>query len=218
VGGSGVVDWVSYWLAGEQVVHPPVPHTGSLFDLLEALFVDPTDDFFSDRKEDAKLIVAAQQDGAAFGALYSKYYHRIFHYFYERVLKQRGVAEDLAQETFLRAFRHVTFFEHKNASYYTYLLRIAHNVLVNFYRKKQVVSFDEQVHDIPAPEVHESMWSHEVVWRAVRSFSPIEQTIFTLRYQEELSIKEIADMLDKTENAIKLHLSRARKKLRDILS
>ncbi|PIT86329.1 MAG: RNA polymerase subunit sigma-24, partial [Candidatus Magasanikbacteria bacterium CG10_big_fil_rev_8_21_14_0_10_43_6] len=73
--------------------------------------------------------VAAQQDGAAFGALYSKYYHRIFHYFYERVLKQRGVAEDLAQETFLRAFRHVTFFEHKNASYYTYLLRIAHNVL-----------------------------------------------------------------------------------------
>jgi RNA polymerase sigma-70 factor, ECF subfamily len=215
--GSGALDWVSYWMAGENTQETMPTDEGSLYDMLEAHFVAPTDALFFERKQDYDLIVEAQADGAAFSVLYKKYNRRIFYYFLKRVGGSAGSAEDLTQETFMRAFRHLKFFKHKNASYYTYLLRIAHNLLVNFYRKKQAVPFDPTAQDIPAPSKHESFWNMEVLWRAVGSLSQIEQTVLNMKYKEELSIKEVAALLGKTENAIKLHLSRARKKLRVLL-
>lgn len=217
VSGSGAVDWVSYWLAGETHTLSCEDMHGSFSEILDNCFVAPTREQFADRYKDKTLIEQAKANPTLFGDIYEKYYQRIFHYFLGRVYT-RSLAEDLAQETFIRAFRHLQFFRHTNASYYTYLLRISHNLLVNVYRKKTVEHLDKDAQEkIQAPEIHEKLWGKEIVWKAVGRLSTIEARVLTLMYKEGCSIKEIATMLDKTDNAVKLHVSRARKKLKYLL-
>ncbi len=166
---------------------------------------------------DAALVAAAKNNPEAFGLLYEKYSERVFNFFYFHVNFRRDVAEDLRQETFLKAFTKISQFEftHNTASYLTYLLTIAHNALVNYYRDcDKTVSLDEQ------PELAESVTTTieahldlDVIKKAIHELPLYEKEVFLLRYEIQLSITEIAQAIQKTENAVKLMLSRVRKKL-----
>lgn len=170
-----------------------------------------------DLSSDASLIEQAKNNPEAFGLLYEKYSERVFLYFYFHVNFRRDAAEDLRQETFLKAFVKLpqfSFTQH-SSSYLTYLLTIAHNLLVNYYRDFQkVLSIDEQ------PELAEAVTTSmegnldfEVIKKVVQELPLYEKEIFLLRYEIQLSITEIAQAIQKTENAVKLMLSRARKRL-----
>jgi len=165
-------------------------------------------------QEDIILIEKAKQEPAEYEALYKKYVQKIFNYFWYRVGHQVQVAEDLTQETFLRAFRSLPNFHLRSYSYYSYLLTIAHNVLVNYYRKPQPIPL-ESVGEVPQEIIQEINKKETAVslWRAIQQLSQTEKDILLLRYQKDLSIKEIARIVGKSENAVKLVLSRVRKKL-----
>lgn len=151
---------------------------------------------------------------ASFGFIYRSYANKLYNYFLYRVGYRKAVAEDLVQETFVRAYEKFPNYEDRGFSYLTYLMKIAHNLLVNYYRMRQPVPLDK-VTDIPVHvfnEVEKKMEA-EQVWKAVDNLSPNEQDVVYMKYQDEMSVHEISEVVDKSENAVKLLLSRARKKL-----
>lgn len=168
--------------------------------------------------DDRELIEQAKAHPDHFEPLYTKYMGRIYTYFWFRVGFQKELAEDCMQETFLRAFKHIADFHERGVSYFSYLLTIAHNLLVNYYRQ------NEHTKTVPLDEVDEAVFDSlndenarradaSVLWGAIATLSEGEREILTLRYQKDLPIKEIAAAVGKSENAVKLIISRAKRKL-----
>jgi RNA polymerase sigma-70 factor (ECF subfamily) len=143
----------------------------------------------------------------------------VYNYFWYRTGHQKDIAEDLMQETFFRAFKHLDHFQTRGYSYLTYLLTIAHNILVNYYRSHQLIPLSQIGDDIEIPvpaeitDTLERKMEAERLWKAVQSLSQTERDAVLMRYQDEKPIKDISQIMGKSENAIKLILSRARKKL-----
>jgi RNA polymerase sigma-70 factor (ECF subfamily) len=167
-------------------------------------------------KEDIILIKRAKKDPSQYEALYKKYAQKLFNYFWYRVGHQKDVAEDLMQKTFIKAYEHLPKFNLRAYSYYSYLLTIAHNLLINHYRNPQTISL-ESVGDIPDEVTQDQILSRReamgLLWRAIQQLPEKDKDIILLRYQKELPIKDIARIVGKSENAVKLTLSRTRKNL-----
>lgn len=167
-------------------------------------------------REDIQLIKEAKKNPAAYEALYKKYANRLFNYFWYRLGHQKDIAEDLLQETFMRAYQKLPHFYLRSYSYYSYLLSIAHNVIVDYYRQPKFISLDS-VNDVPDEvtqyQKFDQQRNAELLWRAIQQLPTNEKNILLLRYKNNLSIKEIARIIGKSENAVKISLTRIRKKL-----
>lgn len=164
--------------------------------------------------EDRALVKAAQAESERFDVLYRKYFQNIYNYFWYRVSHDADVAEDLTQDTFLRAFQALPRYQDVGSSYAAYLLRIAHNVLVNHYRSQRSIPTDmlDMMPDAIIPDV-EDRDRLERLWWAIQDLRPMERDIIYLHYRRGYKLREIAEITGKTENAVKLQLSRARKRL-----
>lgn len=207
-----VLEW-----SGRTGIHIPTQNEiVSLTDILHELFVVPTQTRYRNRSEDSELITLSQKKNDAFGELYLKYKKEIYNYFLKHLPWQKNLAEDFTQETFLKAFSHLANFVPRNASYSTYLLRIAHNVLVNHYRSKIMLPLDEQ--KTLTQTKHDQWVSHYTLKMVLKQLPQSDQDILGLMYDQQYSIREIAEKLQKSENAVKLQVSRARKKLRELLN
>ena len=164
--------------------------------------------------EDQLLIERAKVQGESFGELYRKYSRRVYYYFWYRVGCRQDVAEDLMQETFIRAFRHLGRFEPRNAPYISFLLTVAHNLLVDYYRKPKTLSL-ELAEDIPIEIMGdlENASDAALLKQAIGELPQKEKDVVTMKYQDGLSVREIATVMKKSENAVRLILCRTRKKL-----
>ena len=166
---------------------------------------------------DVDIIKRAKANSQIFEELYRRYADKVYNYFWYRTGHQKDVAEDLMQETFYRAFKHLSRFQIRGYSYLTYLLTIAHNILANYYRSKKMIPMSELGDDFDVPaEITDSLERKieaEALWRAIQDLSPTERDAILMRYQKEMPIKDISRVMARTENAVKLILSRARKKL-----
>ncbi|KAA0207015.1 sigma-70 family RNA polymerase sigma factor [Candidatus Uhrbacteria bacterium] len=186
-----------------------VMHRAGLLELIDRTLVEPMRLRFHARTEDAALIANAQREREAFGVIVAKY-QGVLRRFFRYRLSDPERAEDLVQETFERAFRALPGFESRNASYQTYLLRIAQNLVVSEYRR----------HDSPiiteAPV--ERAWvgrleARDELDRAMEMLDERDRDVIRLYYREGYSVREIASLWETSENAIKLRLSRARRRL-----
>jgi RNA polymerase sigma-70 factor, ECF subfamily len=166
-------------------------------------------------KKDSELISNAQKDKEQFEVIYKRYIDQIYNYFWYRVGHDQDVAEDLAQETFVRAYKALSRYKVTEKSYLSYLLTIAHNLLVNYYRSPKPISIEATGVDVPKEIWSDIETSDNVrsLWRAIQQLPSNEQDILYLKYQSDLKVSEIAKIVGKSENAVKLTLSRARKKL-----
>lgn len=165
-------------------------------------------------EEDQKLVEDAQAQSAAFGAIYKKYQRAVFRFFWYR-LHDVELAADFAQDTFLRAFRSLKYFQVRGYSYLTFLLRIARNVMIDHFRKTPTVPLEqaERLVDPKSAKMETQADIHRL-WDHAQSLSEPDRTVLELFYRQQRSIQEIADQLDRSPNAVKLQLSRARQKLR----
>lgn len=166
--------------------------------------------------EDIQLVALAKENPKEYEKLYTKYSDKVFNYFWYRTGHDKMLSEDLMQETFLRGFQHLSRFQNREYSYLTYLITIAHNVLVDHYRKPKSVPF-EAIEDIPyeVTEDIEKKSDAEALWRAVQDLPRSNLDKLLMYYQQDMSIKDIATATGTTENAVKLSLSRTKKKLRE---
>lgn len=173
----------------------------------------------SNQEDDAVLVKSAQDNPERFDILYKKYRDKIFSYFFYRVGRNCDTAEELTQETFLRAFKAFSHFTIQNCSYLTYLLRIAHNLLVNHYRSSKLVLL-ENINDLRTTTMDEQIEAKveaEKVWKGIdNNLTKAERKAMYLKYRKDWAVKEIAQTMQRSTNAVKLLLSHARKKIRTI--
>lgn len=189
----------------------------SLAAVFEEMFVIPMRERLRPRNDDATLIYEAKKNRAAFEELYAKYQKQIYEYLYHRLSRDRALAEDLTQETFVKAFSHLDSFESSNASYLTYLRRIAHNLFVDYLRKYSAAPSEPMCVEasfLSSEMDMTTMYEGMLLERSMDVLSGTEEMIIRMKYLDQLSVREIASELGKTENAVKLHLSRGREKLR----
>ena len=170
-------------------------------------------------QEDLILIDKARSNKEDFGLIYAKYRGAVFAYLLKRVDHNKEIADDLAEETFLHALEGLPHFAPTGKSYLSYLLTIAHNILLNYYRTKKPVALNEygsiitsgsEEEVLDRAEIHQEA---EAVISAIHKLDHAGEQLLSLRYENGLSIKGIAKIIHKTPNAVKLALSRYRKKI-----
>ncbi|MCK4268477.1 MAG: sigma-70 family RNA polymerase sigma factor, partial [Actinomycetia bacterium] len=87
---------------------------------------------------------AKKHDIAALSQIYEEFFDRIYRYILIRV-RNKEAAEDLAGQTFLRMLERISDFNWKGAGFKSWLFRIAHNLVIDLFRNRQTISFDETV-------------------------------------------------------------------------
>jgi RNA polymerase sigma-70 factor, ECF subfamily len=183
---------------------------------------------------DDATLVAQTREGAprAFSELVKRYESKVFR-LAQHVTQNREDAEDVLQETFLKAYEHLDQFR-GDSKFYTWIVRIAVNqALMKLRRRKsdKAVSLDETidtgedniVREIAAwGEDPEQQFSREelgeILDSAVQSLEPLYRSVFVLRDIEDLSTEETAEALDLSVPAVKSRLLRARLQLREKLT
>jgi RNA polymerase sigma-70 factor (ECF subfamily) len=176
--------------------------------------------------QERALIEEAKHDAEAFGKLYQQYVRRIYNYLYRHTGNQTE-AEDLTSRTFYRALRGIHGYKDKGGSFQAWLFRIAHNLVVNWYRdqsRHQVVSLevtsDHAGQAVHRDEPHEKIVRterQELVARLIDQLPEIRKTLLILKFVEKMSNEEIAKVLGKTEGAIKSLYHRTLLDLRETL-
>lgn len=216
------VDGAQFYMAvenayGQKALAMPLEQLLEVEDVVLSVLPKQYAEVQASRKSDAQLLLQAKHSEELFGQLFEKYQPQVLQYFVRRI-SSRAVAEELCQDVFVKAFSCLQQYEVRNANYLTYLLRVAHNHLVNYYRGQRVhVSCDEcdDIIDSSNMKVEQDKMD---VHRHLSELSEIEQRIIRMKYVEGYKSKEIAVMIGKTENAVKLHLSRGRKKIKLLMT
>lgn len=174
-------------------------------------------------KDEQELVKRAKGGEAeAFGLLYDYYLPKIYRFVLIKV-SHREEAEDLTHQTFLKAWQNIDQYDFRGHSFGSWLYRIARNAVIDRHRKNTpVFSLDDLTFDIPArdrspEELTEARIESEVILEAIRELKEIEQEVLLMRFVEELNTKEVAQIVKKTEGAVKLIQHRALKNLAKIL-
>jgi RNA polymerase sigma-70 factor (ECF subfamily) len=157
--------------------------------------------------DEESLIRQAQEDPAAFGVLYERYVEQIYSYIYYRT-NDRQEAEDLTSRTFHRALRYLPRYELRGAPFSSWLYRIAHNLVANWYRdrsQRQMIPLDElALHsDSYLPRWEAEDEEQEALLAAIRRLPADRQELLILKLSQGLSNAEIGQIMGRSEGAIK---------------
>jgi RNA polymerase sigma-70 factor, ECF subfamily len=166
-------------------------------------------------------VLAAQTDRAAFATLYRRYLDRVYGYaFYQ--LGDHHDAEDATERIFMAALGAIPSFRDEGSTFRAWLFRIAHNTIANAHRTR-ARRRDEPLPDWfertspdadPARLVAMADEMHEVR-HAIERMPDDRRQVILLKFVDELSTAEIADVLDRTPGAVRVLLHRS---LRDLAS
>lgn len=184
-------------------------------------------------KPESVLVTEAKAGNyEAFEELVNRYERKIFRLGL-RLTGNNEDAEDVLQETFLKAYEHLPDFR-QDSRFYTWLVRIAVNEGLMRLRKlrsdkseplEDMVSDDGQVTPRefrdwkPNPEqTMQQKEMEDLLLKSAQTLPPSLRTVFLLRDMEELSTEETANLLNLTTGAVKARLFRARMQLREELS
>ena len=178
---------------------------------------------FSEATEDELLAGAMQYNNAALGELYDRYEAKIYSYIFRRIGDQ-ALAEDLTAQVFLKMLESIRDQKAWHSSFSGWLYRIAHNLVIDHYRRRDrqsTVELDDatpQASDTDDPiataELHIDA---ERLRAAIRRLTDDQAEVVSLRFLEGYSISEVAEMTGRTEGAIKALQYRAVSTLRSLL-
>lgn len=158
--------------------------------------------------------VRVSDDRQAFGELVLRHQSAVRHFLRHLTQGDVSLADDLAQETFVQAYRGLDRFRGQ-ARFPTWLLGIAHNFWRNARRRQRDhVTLTDATAELSEPSnVGNSDLRHDLSI-ALRELSPDEQLAIHLAFQQGQSHSEIAELLAWPLGTVKTHLARAKEKLR----
>ena len=128
-------------------------------------------------------------------------------------------AEDVASETFLAAYQGIGKYTGR-AKLSTWLWKITYNKAISYIRQKirrQKLQEKLQKQYADAQKEESSGVSTEIVWDAVKKLPQDQAMAIVLYYRQEKSVKEIASIMKKGQNTVKVYLFRGREKLKELL-
>ncbi|MCA9385596.1 RNA polymerase sigma factor [Candidatus Dojkabacteria bacterium] len=173
-----------------------------------------------DVKREKLLIEQAKESLEAFDELYEYYFPKIYGYIFNRT-RNRQLTEDVTSETFLKAMKKIDSFVDKGYPFGPWLYRIAHNTLIDAFRKASYDripdSFDSTSEYSTDGDILENE-EQELIVQAVQQLPEQYQEILSLRYFQELENEEIAVILKTSSKNVALKMHRALKALKELLS
>jgi len=151
---------------------------------------------------------AIKGDGEAFAQLYEEHFDRIYRYVYLKVGNQ-AEAEDLTQEVFVKALEAIGSYKWRDLPFASWLFRIAHNQVVDYFRKQgkvEKVALEDDITLVsgsnPALMAERELEIEEVI-NSVKKLSPAQRDVISLRFGAGLSVAEVAKVLEKSMGTVK---------------
>ncbi len=173
-------------------------------------------------KSDEELMIMFGKRGrqSAFAELYCRHKDALYRYFVRQLdAGQNEQAEELYQETWQRIIeKRATYLP--TAKFTTWLYRIAHNLLIDNYRKKTVQAvYSEQYSELESSEYSDSeQREKEAIKHCVSKLPMHQREVFMLRYESDFNPCQICEIVDAKPEAIKTRLRYALTQLRKCLT
>ncbi len=174
-------------------------------------------------EQDQKLVQEAQADPQKFAVLYDKYFDQIYRYVYRRVSDKETV-HDLVSQTFYDALAHIKSFEWRGYPFSSWLYKIAHNNVLKWYReqsKSQKVNLEDigELVDYDADSTGDASRTEKQleVQRVLDQLDHEEREIIRLKFFEEVSNIEIAEIMGLSANHIGVKVYRTLKKVKQLI-
>ena len=169
---------------------------------------------------ESQLIVLAKKDSKYFGVLYDRYFEQIFRFVFRRLGGKEDDAGDLTQQTFIKAMANLDRYEDRGLPFSSWLYRIAQNEVLMFFRKQKkqyTVAIDENRVSALATEAnlgsHMSTEDQEQLIEVLNNMAHEHLELIELRFFQELSFKEIAEIYNITEANAKMRTYRILEKV-----
>lgn len=181
------------------------------------LLLEPT---CTDKMKDIEVIhnYLDKQAVDCFNQLYSRYAAKIYSKCIS-ILKDEALAEDAMQEIFTKIFLNLAKFNEKS-QFSTWVYSITYNYCIDFVRRKKKQKDIFSSEDIEkAPDREDEVPDEALLQMEVLQLKSVlaelpegDRIILLMKYQDEKSIREIAEMLEKTESAVKMQIKRAKER------
>ncbi len=174
-----------------------------------------------DRKDEIEALVAKVKEGDhdAFSDLYDIFIDHIYRYVYYRV--HSNDAEDLVETIFLKVWENINKYNAKKRAFSAWIFRIAHNLVVDYYRSSKDRGYEELGIDIASKDREhnpirkaERGLDNEILKKAIKKLKKNYQEIIIQKFINELSNTEIAQIMKKSEGSLRILQHRALKALR----
>jgi RNA polymerase sigma-70 factor (ECF subfamily) len=185
--------------------------------------LDPAPSDAALRDADIQATLHAGQTSQAFSALVERYEAKVFRLCMS-MLQDSALAQDIAQEVFLRVWRFLSHYDARIGAFSTWIFAITRNQCLSAFSRPHAFEASlgesevwQQAEQIPMPTVANDAASLALLRRLVDALPSTYRTTLTLYYFEECSVAEVANLLGVPEGTVKTHLHRARSMLRQTL-
>lgn len=169
---------------------------------------------------DEELVSLLQKGhAAAFDEIYQRYGQKMFGFFYKMLWKNKELAEDFTQDLFLKLIRNVATFD-TSKSFTTWLYSIANNMCKNEYRKQDTkVKFQKMkvVHIIESGPNPDLANFKKALQSYIQTLNEEKKELYVLRFMENLTVPQIAAILELPEGTVKSRIFYLLKELKDEL-
>jgi len=157
--------------------------------------------------EESLIRRAQQQDKEAFAQLYEANFDKIYRYIVIRI-SNKTEAEDVTQQVFINALRSISSFKWKGAPFSAWLFRIAHNLVVDYFRKESkraTTPLDESLasSDDNPQLMSEHRLDIEQLISATKRLTGTQREVISLRFAGELPVAQVAKVMGKSQGAVK---------------
>lgn len=171
-------------------------------------------------EQEARWIMAAQQDIRDFQPLYQKYYEPIYEFIYRRC-DDKEACLDLTSVVFEKAMVNIGKFKLQGFPFGSWLYRIASSEIGNYYRKQKkerkvwvrTEGIEEIAQELESTQPHEE--NLQILLRAMESLKPDDVELIVMRFFEKRSFAEIGTITDNTESNARVRIHRILQKMRD---
>jgi len=161
---------------------------------------------------DAELVRAAQAgDATSFGRLYEKYFDKVYGYLSFK-MGNATEAEDVTEQVFLKALESLGGYKWTGVPFQAWLFRIAHNLMVDALRRKgrrpsepleQAMHLTDTQPSVDPEAMLAQTLTREGLTQAVDKLTELQKQVISLKFAGGLSNAEVANLMGKTEGAVK---------------
>lgn len=166
------------------------------------------------RKDEELVALILQGESKYFDVLYKRYYSKVFDKC-TNLLKNRELAKEITKDIFSRVFEKLTSFKNKS-SFSTWLYSITYNYCIDYLRNKKKLHYPDWNRENEIPEIideseeESAAIEYEDFLKVLEMVHPEEKALLIMKYQDNLSLRQISDSLRISEDAAKMRLKRAR--------